>query len=68
MKKPLEFLFENSEFPDTDSKVPGVSDDITEDAAVVEIEGKEADVREKLVEGNKSMKIDLNDLFIKYCF
>ena len=53
MKKPLEFLFENSEFPDTDSKVPGVSDDITEDAAVVEIEGKEADVREEPDEGNK---------------
>ena len=48
-------MFENNEFPDTYSEVPGVFDDITEDAAaVVDVEGKEADVRAELDEGNKS--------------
>ena len=62
-------MFENNEFPDTYSEVPGVFDDITEDAAaVVDVEGKEADVRAELDEGNKSNENKLNDLFIKYCF
>ena len=46
-------MLENNDFPDTDGIV---------DAATVE--GKEADVREELDEGNKSNENNLNDLFI----
>ena len=61
MKNPVEFLFENNEFPDMYNKVPGVFDDITEDAAaVVDVEGKEADFRAELDEGIKSNENNFN--------
>ena len=63
MKRIFVFMFED--LPDTDGVV---SEENTEEAAAIGVEGKEADVCEKRDEGNKSMKIDLNDLFIKYCF
>ena len=55
----LEFLFENDDFPDTDSKASDerVFDGHTEDVAAVRIEVKESDVREEVDEGDKVMKI-----------
>ena len=65
------FLFENNKFPDTDSDATDVkvAEENTEDAAaVVDVEGKEVDVRAELDEGIKSNENKLNDLFIKICF
>ena len=53
MKNPLEFLFENDKFPDTDSEVIEVFTENTKDATAVDIEGKEVDDREELDEGKK---------------
>ena len=56
IKKNLEFVLENDYFPDTDG--------VVFDAATVDGE-KESDEIEELVEGNESMRNDLNDLFSK---
>ena len=54
------FLFENNKFPDTDSDATDVkvAEENTEDAAaVVDVEGKEVDVRAELDGGSKSNEI-----------
>ena len=58
------------DFPDTDSAATEgkVFEEVTEDAAVVDDEGREVDVRAELHEGNKSNENYLNDLFIRNCF
>ena len=54
-------MFED--FPDTDSAATEgkVFEEVTEDAAVVDVDG-EVDVRAELHEGNKSNDNNLNDL------
>ena len=61
-------MFED--FSDTHSAATEgkVFEEVTEDAAVVDDEGREVDVRAELHEGNKSNENDLNDLFIKILF
>ena len=67
-------MFENNEFPDSDSDATDVKvfkENIEDAAAIADVEGKEVDevdVRTELREGNKSNENYLNDLFKKYCF
>ena len=62
-------MFENNEFPDSDSDATDVKvfeENIEDAAAIADVEGKEVDevdVRAKLHEGNKSNDDNLNDLF-----
>ena len=64
-------MFENNEFPDSDSDATDVKvfeENIEDAAAIADVEGKEVDevdVRAELREGNKSNENYLNDLFIK---
>ena len=64
-------MFED--FPDTNSAATEgkVFEEVTEDAAVDDVEGKEVDevdVRAELDEGSKSNENDLNYLFLKVLF
>ena len=52
------FLFENNEFPYTDSETTDVKDA----AAVVDNKGNETDICEEPDEGNESNENNLNDL------
>ena len=64
-------MFENNEFPDSDSDATDVKvfEEHTEDAAaIVDVEGIEVDVHAELDEGNKSNENYLNDLFLKILF
>ena len=66
--KNFKFVLEKDYFPDTDSVAKGAKifdENIEDPAAAVEVGGKDDDL--ELVEGNKSDKNNLKDLFLNEC-